>query len=87
MPEDNVSRQEARVPASGGRALDPAEVMVYLNVLDRFETPAYERAWRFFRETTDKCPDYESFQARCPLWSAARGGRMGSRRALGRGSA
>ena len=47
--------------------------MVYLNVLDRFETPAYERAWRFFRETADECPDYESFRGRCPLWSEAYG--------------
>ena len=51
------------------RRLDPADMMVYLNVLDRFETPAYERAWRFFRQVAGECPDYESFRARCPLWS------------------
>ncbi|MGN6722427.1 MAG: DUF4760 domain-containing protein [Marmoricola sp.] len=55
--------------ATGGKRLDPAEVMVYLNVLDRFETPAYERSWRFFRETAEQCPDYASFRERCPLWS------------------
>jgi hypothetical protein len=51
------------------RRVAPDEVMVYVRVLDRFETPAYERAWRFFRELAGACPDYESFRARCPLWS------------------
>ena len=51
------------------RRVSPDEVMVYLGVLDRFETPAYERAWRFFGELAEGCPDYDSFRERCPLWS------------------
>ena len=62
-------RQAVGDRASEQRRLNPAEVTVYLNVLDRFETPAYERAWRFFRETAEQCHDYDSFRSRCPLWS------------------
>jgi len=47
----------------------PDEVMVYLKVLERFETPAYASAWRFFRQLSAQCPDYETFKIQCPLWS------------------
>jgi 2-polyprenyl-3-methyl-5-hydroxy-6-metoxy-1,4-benzoquinol methylase len=47
----------------------PDEVMAYLKVLERFETPAYASAWRFFQQLGAQCPDYETFKTQCPLWS------------------
>jgi hypothetical protein len=50
--------------------------MVYLNVLDRFETPAYERAWRYFRQTAPWMAglrnDYRAGLFRSVEWLAAR---------------
>jgi len=47
------------------------EALVFLNVLDRFETPQYAKSWEFFKSVAEDCPDWESFHARCPLASDA----------------
>ena len=49
----------------------PDDVMVFLRVLERFETPQYEQAYREFLQLAQDCPDYDSLKVRAPQGSAA----------------
>ena len=46
--------------------LSAEEALVFLRVMERFDSPEFERAWRVFCNLAASCPDYQSFQVNCP---------------------
>jgi hypothetical protein len=47
------------------------DVMIFLKVLERFESPEYERAMRQFQKLAAECPDFTTFRMRAPRGSEA----------------
>jgi hypothetical protein len=55
----------AKIPAD--------DVMVFLKMMEKFETPLFDQSWRTFQKLSKECPDFFGWRQRCRDGSVAFG--------------